>query len=156
MLNEITATIDWQLDDGRSEDADQDLAALKADHEDDSNSADSLAQALYDYASLAKTLKDRIAGLGGFDVALIDEAFDLAEKLGGVGAQPSPNKEATAAKLLRDQMASMLQQKMRLVRGAARFVFRGQPQIARQASSAYERRRRAASRRAAAAAPAQG
>ncbi|MFO0747668.1 MAG: hypothetical protein U1F43_18685 [Myxococcota bacterium] len=36
---------------------------------------------------------------------------------------------------------------MRLVRAAARWVFRKQPAIARQATSAYERRQRAELRR---------
>jgi hypothetical protein len=35
-----------------------------------------------------------------------------------------------------------------LVRGAARFVFRAHPEIAREVGSAYERRRRGAARRA--------
>lgn len=48
---------------------------------------------------------------------------------------------------LRGQMANLLQEKVRLVRSAAMFVFRGSPKILQQVTSAYERRRRAAARR---------
>lgn len=139
--SEISAALEWLLDDGVEEPADKNLETLQKEHKADPHNADSLAQALHDFASLAKTLQDRLAGLGGFDVALIDEGLKLSKDLGEVGAA-SQNPEALAAKKLRDQMASLLQDKMRLIRAAARFVFRAQPKIARQAGSAYSRRRR--------------
>lgn len=148
VMDEITATLEWLLDDDKEEPADQNLAVINRDHQDDSDSADNLAQALHDYATLAKNLQDRMAGLGGFDVKLIGEAFELAEKLGAVTVGGSVrSKEAIAAKLLRDQMSSLLQEKVNLVRSAARFVFRGKPKIVRAVTSSYERRRRAAARR---------
>jgi hypothetical protein len=52
-----------------------------------------------------------------------------------------------AAKLLRDRMANLLQDKISFVRSAARFVFRSDPDIIKEVTSSYERRKRAASRR---------
>ena len=57
------------------------------------------------------------------------------------------------AKALRNRLATVLSNRMGVVRSAARFVFRNRPEIIREVTSAYERRRRAASRRAAAKKP---
>ncbi len=46
--------------------------------------------------------------------------------------------------------SQVLQQKIRLVRGAANFVFADHPETRKEATSAFERRKRGASRRAAA------
>jgi hypothetical protein len=91
----------------------------------------------------------KLNGLGGFDAACIGEALDIADKLGEVAAAPPAKTEnAKNAKLLRDQLAHLLNQRVLTVRAAARFVFRKHPDIAKLPASAYERRRRAESRRA--------
>jgi hypothetical protein len=56
--------------------------------------------------------------------------------------------EARKALELRNKVTSVLLERMNLVRAAAKFVFRGNPEIVREATSAYGRRRRAAARRA--------
>ncbi len=48
---------------------------------------------------------------------------------------------------VRNRVATLLVDRMGLVRSAVRFVFRNQPEIARESGSAFERRRRAAARR---------
>ena len=58
---------------------------------------------------------------------------------------PQAAREAIA---LRNRLMTLLFDRMIRVRSAARFVFRGRPEIIREATSAYERRRRAAGRRA--------
>jgi len=143
VLNNITAVLEWHFDNGMEDDADVQLKNLKQAHADDTASADSLAQALHDYATLAIPYKDEVSGMGGFDPDEIDEAFDIAEKLGEVAAAPGmKSPQIQSALVLRNKLAHMLQQRLRLVRSAARFVFRHHPDLIKEATSSYERRRR--------------
>ncbi|MEO7329042.1 MAG: hypothetical protein ABI193_10715 [Minicystis sp.] len=149
LLDEMTATLEWLFDDGVEDEKDAQLARLGAAHADDPQSADALASALDDYATLCKPHEAEMDGLGGFEVAYIAEANALAAELRGRPAQATPmSEQARAAITLRNRMVTLLWERMSTVRGAARFVFRKQPDLVREATSAYERRRRAASRRA--------
>jgi hypothetical protein len=148
VLNEITATLEWLFDDGVEDERDAQLAAVKKEHEDSPDSHDAWAAELEDYAALATTYKNEMAGLGGFNLALIDEARLLAAQFRGRPALPAiPSEEVARAKALRSRLATLLWTKISTVRGAARFVFRNHPDIVREVTRAYERRRRAASRR---------
>jgi len=152
LLSELTGVLEWHLDDGVETVDDARFSQLGAAHADDGDSADALAQALFDYATMAQPLANALHGLGGFDKAKIAEALALAKSLGEVTQTPSVRSEqARDAKLLRDRLAQLLADKVRLVRSGAKFVFRDHPEIARGFASAYERRRRAAQKRASAA-----
>ncbi len=156
VLAEIRAAVEYLLDDGVRDDRDAQLARVEAAHEGDPDGADALALALEDFAGLASLHRERLDGLGGFSVALLDEARAIAEELRL--RPPSPNGttlEARAALELRNRFLLLLTERVAAVRAAARFVFRNEPVIARQATSAYERKRRAAHRRATAAAKTQ-
>ena len=60
-----------------------------------------------------------------------------------------PNPESRAALEVRNRLLALLMAKVAAVRGAAKYVFRNQPEIAREALSEYSRRTHAARRRAA-------
>jgi hypothetical protein len=150
VLDEITATLEWLFDDGVEDEKDAQLAALKKEHTDSPDSHDAWAAELEDYAALAAQHEKQMKGLGGFDVALIAEARQLAALFRDRPAMPAiPPEEVKKASELRNRLATLLWKRMSSVRGAARFVFRRRPDIVREATSAYERRRRAANRRAA-------
>jgi hypothetical protein len=150
VLGEITATLEWLFDDGVEDEKDAKLARLEEVHADD-DSTDAMASALDDYATLAQQHRAEMDGLGGFDPKLIDEARSLAVTLRDRPVTPLALPEKTREALaLRNKIVTLLVDRMNRVRSAARFVFRDQPEIARQVTSAYERRRRAASRRVAA------
>jgi len=155
VLGEVEATLEWHFDDGIEDEVDTQLQTLSKVHS-DTGSADRLAQALHDYGTLAKPHARALNGVDGFDSALIDEALELSTTLGDVGLNPGAGKDEQAALELRNRLAHLLNQRMNLVRGAARFVFRAYPAILRQATSTYQRRRRAALRRAQAAKLAEG
>jgi chorismate mutase len=150
VLGEITAALEWLFDDGVDDARDQQLAALKAEHADAPASIDALAAELGDYATLAADVKASLDGLGGFNTALIDEAFALSRSLLDKPTNQASPEVARSALELRNRIATLLTERMGLVRAAARFVFRNQPDIARLTGSAYDRRRRAALRRQAA------
>lgn len=151
VLSEMAAALEWLFDDGVEDEKDKMLRAIDEAHEDYPETMDALASALDDYAHLAEPYRSELDGLGGFDSALIDEAKAIAGKLRSRPASPSPKtKEAREALVLRNKLANLLNARMNLVRGAARFVFRDQPEVVREVTSAYERRKRAAARRAAA------
>ena len=149
VLSEITAILDWYLDDGVEDENDAKFAALNTAHVDDNDAASTLAQALFDYATLAKPLAGELDGLGEFDASMIEEAFVLADQLGQVPATPTERSEAAKdLKWKRDLLASLLQTRIVEIRATARFVYRRFPDVYREVTSAYERKRRAAAKRA--------
>lgn len=151
VLGEIASALEWLFDDGVDDEKDKMLRAVDEAHEDYPETMDALASALDDYAHLAEPYRNELDGLGGFDAALIDEARIIAGKLRNRPSSPSPTtKQAREALGLRNKVVNLLNARMTLVRSAARFVFRDQPAIVREVTSAYERRKRAAARRAAA------
>ena len=151
VLGEITATLAWLFDDGVDDEKDARLASVQAAHVNDPESADALAGQLDDYATLAFHYRDEMAGVGGFDPKLIDEARTLAGEIRTRPTRDVPlSAKARAALALRNKVLTLLLSRMALVRSAARFVFRARPEIVREVTSAYERKRRAAARRVAA------
>lgn len=149
VTDEIESVLEWYFDDGVQDEKDVHLAALKKAHADAPDSADALASKCEDYAALGREHQSAIDGLGGFDVKLLDEADQLAAQLREHSTRPVNTESPTAkAVTLRNQIANLLYAKMNTVRAAARFVFRGNKDIIREATSAYERRRRAGARRA--------
>jgi hypothetical protein len=150
VLAELKNSLEWLLDDGVENEDDEALANVVAEHADDGDNLDDLAQALDDFGALAATHRDGLAELGTFDVALIDEARQLASDLRQPelrGGDKDALRAAVAARLLRDQLAVLLQQRINRVRAAARHVFRHHPKILREVTSSYQRTRRAAARR---------
>jgi hypothetical protein len=149
VLAEITSALEWWLDDGVDDDRDRQLASLKAEYADGSTSTDTIAAELADYAALARQEAAGLSGLGGFDLALIDEAEGLAKQLRARPTTAAPPENTRRALDVRNRIATLLVERMYIVRSAARFVFRNHPEIARESTSMYLRKRRAAARRAA-------
>jgi hypothetical protein len=148
LLAEVTGALEWLFDDGVEDENDAKLAKLASEHEGDPDTNDALALALDEYAALASEHRDDLEGLGGFEVKSIDEARDVAKALRDQPAAAELMSAKTKAALgLRNRLVRLLQAEMSLVRAAAKFVFRAEPEIAREATSAYERRRRASAAR---------
>ncbi len=107
-----------------------------------------LAMTLDLHAERAHRNRALLAGLGTFDVALIEEARTLAAQLRDRLPSRRMGTEALHAQDLRVRIAALLAERVREVRAAAQLVFRDHPKIAREATSGYERQRRAKSRKA--------
>jgi hypothetical protein len=149
VLSELRATLEWAFDDGQITDEDQQLEILATDH-DGAVSQDAVAAALFDYAELAQRSQAKLSGLGGFDVALIAEARQLATELRERSAGPAtvdPKPAEREALDLRNRLVTLLSERVARIRAAARFVFRKHPELIREVSSAYERKRRATARK---------
>lgn len=105
-------------------------------------SAYALALALEAHAALAEKHADALARLGDFAADLPERARRLALSL----REPRRDvvaDEARRAKLRsRDALMTLLMERMRAVRGAARYVFRDHPRVLEQATSDYERKRK--------------
>ena len=141
VLDELRATLEFLLDDGVTDADDSRLERLAAEHSQPA-SQDAFAAALDDYAGFAETVRKRIHGLGGFDAGLIDEARALAASLREQSARrvtPAPPEAQPQALDLRNRLMAMLYERLQLVRAAARFVFRHDPNTVRKATSAYQR-----------------
>jgi len=151
LVDEMCAVLEWYFDDGVENERDAQLASVLSAHAETPDSADALASELEDYAALASQHRKDIAGLGGFDAGHIDRARVVAEDVRNRPATPTVlTDEAQQALALRNRLCTLLHDRMSTVRGATRFVFRGYPDVIREATSTYERRRRAAARRKAA------
>jgi hypothetical protein len=106
-----------------------------------SHSMDALAAALHDHAELAARHRAALARVA-FDVSLIERARELGEALRRCPSYPEVPKERRAAIDLRNRLAVLLAERLRLVRTTARFVFRSNPALLRQVTSRYERTRK--------------
>ena len=149
LIDELTASLEFLFDDGIDDEHDSQLDAISDLYGTRSRSDDALAAALFDFATLAEKHRSDLDGVGGFNLADIDEALTLAAAI-RARSSTTPTERAEQARthrLRRNQLATVLQQKLRLVRAAARFAFRAHPTLARAASSAYQRRARASLRR---------
>lgn len=116
----------------------------------DSDFQDGMALALDGYAALAARYEAGLTRIDGFDVGLIEEARTLGVTLREQSAAalvrttPDAQRQALA---LRNQLLTLLTERVRRVRRAAQYVFRNFPEVTRKFTSAYERRQRSARRR---------
>jgi hypothetical protein len=96
------------LDDGVQDDRDRQLATIKAAHADHSTSTESVAAELADYAALARQEAAGFAGLGGFDIALIDEVERLPKQLRELPVNTASPAKAKRALEIRNRIATLL------------------------------------------------
>ncbi|MBM4364174.1 MAG: hypothetical protein FJ104_15955, partial [Deltaproteobacteria bacterium] len=147
-LGELRETLGWYAEGGKHDEAEAQLGALTSAHE-HPLSHDAVAAALYDYAELADRLRTGIAGLGDFDLRVIDDArrlaVDLRERSAGPAVRP-PQQGERAALELRNRIGRLLVERMRRVRAAAKFVYRKHPASVREVTSSYWRKSRAVTR----------
>lgn len=149
LIDELTAALEFLFDDGVEDELDAQLDAISNLYGTRSRSDDALAAALFDFATLANEHRDQLDGLRGFNLADIDEALALASEV-RARSSISPTERAELARthrVRRNQLVTLLQRKIALVRAAARYAFRRHPDLARAAGSAYQRRTRTALRR---------
>lgn len=146
IVNELHAVLEYHLDDGTEDEHDARFANVVNAHKDTPDSGADYAIALREYADLAEMYVDEIAGKGGFDPKLITEAKKLSNEL-LAGPIPQPSPEGAIALTKRNRLMQLLDRRVRLVRAAAKFVFRKHPDIARMTSSTYERTRRVIAKR---------
>lgn len=150
LVSELKSALQFLFDDGVEDERDAQLLKVSSVHDEDGDNLDKLALALDDYAALAANYGKELDGLGDFELSTIDEAKKTAQRLRErprAGASDD-SRDARAARVLRDQYATLLTERVQRVRSAARFVFRKHESIVREFTSAYERQRRAEQRRA--------
>jgi hypothetical protein len=148
-LRELTVLIAYVLDDDIEEPADQQLANVKAAHAADGDTSDELSKALFDFATLAKTLQHRFAELEDEHLnvgALIDEAFQLSQSIAELppGPQP-PSQESKDALDLRNRIFALIEKRVDAIRKVARAKYEiRHPDVFREFASSYEKKRRTA------------
>jgi hypothetical protein len=147
VLSEIAAAIEWILDDDGDDALDDELSWLREEHAPLSRSVNSLAVQLADYAGLASKLRSRLVGVVGFDMFFIDDAHHLARELRQICDGVSLSVETVRALDLRNRVATLLVDRMNLVRSVAAVVFCQDPSIVRLTASTFELRQKTAPRR---------
>lgn len=148
VLSELRSTLDFVFDDGKQDDADEQLLNLQKEFA-GASSQDAIALALDAYAELASRYLDRLSKIEGFDVNLVAEARSLAAQVRQRSASALTRNPAEQRQVLslRNRLLTLLLDRVRLVRRTAQYVFRNYPDISRRFTSAFERRQRAARRR---------
>jgi hypothetical protein len=141
-LAELTAILEYYYDDGEDTVEDVQLERLSDEHT-QPTSHDAMALALDDYAAMAEPIRGEIDGLADFSAPTIDTARELAKSLRQRSAPTVKNSAADKALRLRNQVWTLLHQRIREVRRAARIVFRNHPETLRMVTSNYQRRKRA-------------
>ncbi|MCP4197273.1 MAG: hypothetical protein GY762_08995 [Proteobacteria bacterium] len=123
------------------------LRSVRASYRNKPKKAADLSAELRDYIQLISEHQELVKGIGSFDDGLIEEARNIAKKLHGIRAgRPRKSRACGEILLLRRQLTHLLMERVRLVRTAARFVFRNHRSIVREITSSYERKRRFRSR----------
>jgi hypothetical protein len=144
VLAELRSGLGFLFDDGIIDDNDARLERLAAAY-DEAFSQDDVAAALDAYAVLGEQNRDKLAGLGGFDASVIEEAPQLAKQLRDRSADKliaTPGSDERAALEIRNRLITLLWDRMSRVRAVARYVFRHQPELVRKTTSSYARRTR--------------
>jgi hypothetical protein len=135
LASEIDAALAFLFDDGIEDDKDEKLAAIRSAHAATGTSANAFASVLADYVRLATEQRAALDGLGGFDAAFIDEAKGLVSQLRDHA--PADTRQTSEAMDERNRLLALLQRRVGLVRAAARFVFRRDPALIREVTSAF-------------------
>ncbi len=146
LLADITGTLEFVLDDGSRSTEDQSLENLGRAHQ-AVTTQDGMALALEEYADLCDEVRPELEALGTFDARGIEQARALARQLRQRSAPADTTDEADRMKQLRDQLWTLLLDRMGRVRQVARHVYRLQPELYHRATSQYLRRQRAEARR---------
>ena len=106
-----------------------------------------LSQDVMNYLLLAQKYDRFLKGVPGYDQALLDRGKWFDENMTHVfRGRPAPSKTAATALDQRKRLCTALQQRVRAVRTAAKFVFRDHPGVVKEVTSSFERTRRAKSR----------
>jgi hypothetical protein len=149
VLGEIRSALTFLFDDGKHDDADEQLLRLQQAFA-DSSSQDAMALALEGYAELGRLHQEALSKIEGFDINYLEEARAVAAQLREQSAAALTRTNPVAQRQalgLRNRLLTLLIERVRRGRRSAQYVFRGHPEIARKFSSAYERRQRTARRR---------
>lgn len=140
LVDELSAALEFILDDDVKDPADEALRIAQARAAEDASRA-TLAQALSDYTAIAEQVQERLMLLEDFDPTLLEEAKEKSAALIALGS-PTQGRTASPEIDLRNRVFTLLKSRVNELRRVARFVFRNHPDIAKLVSSSYERRRR--------------
>jgi hypothetical protein len=147
LLREFKHVAKWAFRVEGAELARKRLRSLRASYRKKPKKTAYLAAELRDYVVLLSEHQEFVEGIEGFDAALIEEVQKIAKQLHTIRAgRPKKSKACGEILLLRRQLTHLLMERVRLVRTAARFVFRNHRGIVREITSSYERKRRSRSR----------
>lgn len=146
MLGEFRGVLGFLLEDGNHPDGEKQLAQLRDIHN-DPDSMQGLAMALEGYAELAEAYKAELAQLPRFPLGMIDESLQVARDLRMRSVERESGdlvRKQRETIALRNRLIFAMYDRVNKVRRAVRYVFADDPEIVRQAGSAYERARRKA------------
>ena len=152
LLDEIVTALEWYAtstqeettEDDDNEDGNEDGAdnitgneiPRKDVEDEDVDTPEKMARALFDYATIASEIRNELDGIGGFDTDTIDRAFKVVNNLVDVKTKLVPlTDEAQALLNKRAYYIRRAIAKTELLRSAASLVFRRYPEVIKKFSS---------------------
>ncbi len=142
-IAEITAAIRFAAEFRHAPEMLAVLAKIRRVADPTSRHLSAVSLALREHVTLAQSYREQLKGLAGFTIPRERETEALAAEVLAI-----PRNKSSARALRRDQtqarnaLVSELRAHVRAVRAAARFVFRAEPEIIREFTSALGRKRR--------------
>ncbi len=146
VLGELSAVLEYFYDDGETTVEDAQLQVLATQHS-TPTSHDAMALALDDYAAMADAVSDELDGLANFSLETIGQARSYARQLRERSAPGAQGERVSQALRLRNQIWTLLYDRVSNVRRAAGIVYRAHPEIQRRVTSSYQRAKQAEYRR---------
>lgn len=134
VLREIKTSLEFLFDDAEFTREDEQLDKLKKTYPRPRNHAE-MAAALDAYSLLGHDHRVELGKLPGFDVAVLDEALALGLALRERSGVAKVQKHLSGVRDLhatRNQLLTLLQDRMGRIRRAARLLFREYPDVARR------------------------
>lgn len=147
VLRELRLGVELVVDDGVRDEKDVMFESLQKEHETEPRTISAIASALGGYARFAKKLAKELAEIPDFDVKLLAEAELLRDALRVRGTLGEQDVTARAARDLRNAYLELIRVRLARVRKVVRYAFRANPEIVREATSAYVREKRRTDRK---------
>jgi len=137
VLARIRSALEVVVDDGVRDEKDTIVQSLRKKHESVPSRKAELSTALAAYADCCTLFQAELANLAGFDVALVEEATQIADALSASGNGPKVDTKSTVAR--RNRLVNMARTRIGKVRRIARFTFSDNPEIVSAFFSAFRR-----------------
>ena len=137
-LADLRATAEWLATTSKKPDHREMLRNVREPHK-FARAIDAVALALEDFARLVAELTGRGKPLDGATPDALARAYRLAAALRHHASRSSARAPAHDALQARNALIAKLMERVRRVRAAARYVWRNEPEVVRQVTSAYER-----------------
>lgn len=144
ILVRLRSALEVVVDDGVRDEKDTVVEALRKKHGSVPSRKAELSTALAAYADCCNLFRAELSNLAGFDLALIEEAAQIADALSASGIGTKVDTKSAMAR--RNRLVSVTRSRIAKVRRIARYTFSDHPDVVATFFSAFMREQRRGSK----------